>query len=206
VSENAPVPLYEAGQSFQRAERAESEKEQRHYAYLTEKQTEQAIAEAKQKGDQQKIARLGRERQQVQLQAREQEAARAGERARMAEQRLQEAKSKVTVTMGDVMFKANEATLKPGALLGMDNVATMLQQHPNRQVTIEGHTDSTGSAAYNQQLSTARADAVRNALVERGVSPDRIVTRGLGESFPVASNETASGRQLNRRIDITVTG
>lgn len=233
VVSNAPVTLHEAAQSLEKAERAENEEQQRHYAYLAQKQTEQAVFEANQKAAEQNIAELGQERQQVQLRAREQEATRAREQAQLAQQQAQTAEQQaalarqqaiqletelselkarqtregnVMLTLTDIMFAVNQAVLNPGAMLSLDKLANILQQNPNEKIYIEGHTDSTGTAAYNQQLSTARANAVRQALMERGVSADRIIARGLGESFPVASNQTQAGRQLNRRVDIIVTG
>jgi outer membrane protein OmpA-like peptidoglycan-associated protein len=112
----------------------------------------------------------------------------------------------VMLTVPDVMFATNQATLAPGAMLAIDKPGDILKQNPNEKVYIEGHTDNTGSAQYNQQLSTARANAVREALIQQGVSPDRITAQGLGESFPVATNETQAGRQMNRRVDIVITG
>jgi outer membrane protein OmpA-like peptidoglycan-associated protein len=76
--------------------------------------------------------------------------------------------------------------------------------HPERRLLIEGHTDSLGPDTYNLSLSTLRAEAVRDALVSRGVDTSRITTEGLGEAYPVASNDTAGGRQENRRVEIVI--
>jgi OmpA-OmpF porin, OOP family len=81
-----------------------------------------------------------------------------------------------------------------------------LRSHPNSRLVIEGHTDSTGSSGYNQQLSQARADAVRNYLAAQGIPMERMLARGMGEDFPAASNESAAGRQQNRRVDVFVQG
>ena len=83
-------------------------------------------------------------------------------------------------------------------------LATVLQQNPQRTVLIEGFTDSTGTAAHNQELSERRANVVRSALLEQGVAAERISTRGFGESNPIATNETAANRQLNRRVEIVL--
>jgi outer membrane protein OmpA-like peptidoglycan-associated protein len=83
-----------------------------------------------------------------------------------------------------------------------DLLADVLKQHPRHRIRIEGFADSQGSEAHNLRLSTRRALAFRDALVQRGVSADRIDTQGLGEAFPVASNRTAEGRQQNRRIEV----
>ena len=84
----------------------------------------------------------------------------------------------------------------------MQKLGDFLKQYPQRKVLIEGYTDSTGSDAFNQELSARRANAVKTALMDMGVSSERIATRGSGKAFPVASNDTASSRQLNRRVEI----
>ncbi|WP_237763243.1 OmpA family protein [Thiobacillus denitrificans] len=123
------------------------------------------------------------------------------------EQQLRELDAKQTdrgmvITLGDVLFSINKAQLSPGGVRNVQKLADFLNQYPQRKVLIEGHTDSTGSLSINQPLSERRADAVRTALVDRGISGDRIETRGYAEAYPVASNNTAAGRQLNRRVEI----
>ena len=78
----------------------------------------------------------------------------------------------------------------------------VLRDNPDLRVTVEGHTDSVGSAAYNQKLSERRAQAVKRYLVRQGIDPSRITTEGYGKSRPIASNETEEGRAKNRRADI----
>jgi outer membrane protein OmpA-like peptidoglycan-associated protein len=80
----------------------------------------------------------------------------------------------------------------------------VLQQNPQRKVLVEGFADSTGSAAHNQDLSERRANAVRGALQDLGVAAERIAVRGYGETYPVAANDTAQNRQLNRRVEIVL--
>ena len=94
--------------------------------------------------------------------------------------------------------------MKAGAQRNLEPLALFLRQNPGRNVIIEGHTDSVGSNAYNEQLSFARAEAVRSFLIQQGIDPNRITARGLGEAFPVATNETAAGRQQNRRVDVII--
>jgi outer membrane protein OmpA-like peptidoglycan-associated protein len=110
----------------------------------------------------------------------------------------------MVLTLGDVLFDTAQATLKPGALPTIDRLATFLKDSPDRSVEVEGHTDSMGSDSYNQDLSQRRADAVRQALLSRGVATDRISATGKGESAPIASNESAGGRQQNRRVEIII--
>ncbi len=104
----------------------------------------------------------------------------------------------------DVLFDVDSAVLKTGAYTELDRVATVLNKYPKTRIRIEGHTDSTGAETYNQQLSERRAESVKNALVVRGVDPARLKTIGLGESMPVAGNDTAAGRQMNRRVTMRI--
>lgn len=108
----------------------------------------------------------------------------------------------LVITLGDVLFDTNKAQLKPGATRSLQKLADFLKEYPERQAQIEGYTDSTGSAEHNQELSERRADAVRMSLVRMGISTDRIITRGYGPDSPVAGNDTPTGRQMNRRVEI----
>lgn len=123
------------------------------------------------------------------------------------EQQLKELDARQTprgmvITLGDVLFAVNKAELSAGGVRNVQKLADFLNQYPQRKVLIEGHTDSTGSRSINQPLSEQRADAVRSALVGMGIGGDRIETRGYAEAYPVASNNTAAGRQMNRRVEI----
>lgn len=108
------------------------------------------------------------------------------------------------VTFGDVLFDLNKADLKPGGLVNVNKLAQFLQESPDRKVIIEGYTDSSGSASYNQSLSERRANSVRMALVKMGVGPERIVAQGYGKEYPVADNTSNSGRAQNRRVEVTI--
>lgn len=134
-----------------------------------------------------------------------------GEQERNAElqRELQELQATQTerglvLTLGDVLFDTAQADLKPGAANSVDRLAQFMQNYPDRAVRIEGHTDARGSDETNRVLSERRANAVRDALLARGVSVNRIVAVGMGEAYPVASNETAAGMQQNRRVEIVI--
>jgi outer membrane protein OmpA-like peptidoglycan-associated protein len=106
------------------------------------------------------------------------------------------------ITLGDVLFGTDLARLNADGMRTTQKLALVLQQNPHRTVLVEGFTDSTGAALHNQELSERRADAVRIALLEQGIAAERISIQGFGESYPVAANDSASNRQLNRRVEI----
>jgi outer membrane protein OmpA-like peptidoglycan-associated protein len=108
------------------------------------------------------------------------------------------------ITLDDVLFAFDRADLQPGAQRMLDRVAELLKQHPDRDVSIEGHTDSVGSANYNQQLSEARAAAVREYLLRRGVAAERLSAVGYGKTRPIVPNDSPSARQQNRRVEIVI--
>jgi outer membrane protein OmpA-like peptidoglycan-associated protein len=110
------------------------------------------------------------------------------------------------INLSDVLFDVDKATLKPGAREKLARIAGILATHPDLRIEIEGHTDSTGSDEYNQRLSERRADSVRGYLSEQGISRAVVGTVGFGKTRPVATNGTAAGRQLNRRVEIIVSG
>jgi outer membrane protein OmpA-like peptidoglycan-associated protein len=110
----------------------------------------------------------------------------------------------VLTLRNELLFDSGQATLKPGAHKALESLAQFMRKQPEREVVIEGFTDATGAREVNRRLSAERADAVKRALVARGVEPHRIDTRGYGPAFPIASNETAVGRQLNRRVEVVI--
>jgi len=110
------------------------------------------------------------------------------------------------VNMSDVLFDTAQSTLKPGARDRLAKVAEILKSHPGLEIEIEGHTDSVGTDEYNQSLSERRAESVRSFLVMQGVPSRTMTAKGLGEGQPVASNDSASGRQQNRRVELVVAG
>ncbi len=102
----------------------------------------------------------------------------------------------------DVLFEVDSASLDSDGRTTLEDVAGVLDEYPKTAVVVQGHTDSTGSEEHNQALSERRASSVRGYLVSRGVDADRLAAVGMGEDYPVASNDSESGRQENRRVDI----
>jgi len=110
------------------------------------------------------------------------------------------------INLSDVLFDLDKASLKPGAREKLSKLTGILMAYPGPyHVQIEGYTDSTGGVEYNQKLSESRAQSVRDYLVQSGLTSERIIsTRGFGLNNPVATNDTAEGRQLNRRVEIII--
>jgi len=194
-----------------------------HLAYLAERHAEAGEARVHAMAARQDLARQQQERTQILLSAREQQAqqnaaqaeanaeqaAAAKEQLRQTQQELADLKARPTaqgptITLSDVLFDTAAATLKPGADLALDRLAGYLKAHPQTRVLIEGNTDSRGSEEYNEALSQRRADAVAAALRERGVPGSAMQTIGRGKAYPVATNDTAAGRQQNRRVEIVL--
>ena len=197
-----------------------------HLAYLSTQASKSAIALGEAKANEQKVSDASAERDRIRLEARTREAEAAKYAAQVTQSQLVAAEAQaadlqeqnralaamnakqssrgLVVTLGDMLFDTGKAELKSGATRELDNITTFLKDNPERQVMIEGFTDSVGGDAYNRGLSEQRADAVCAALISRGVDPSRIVTRGYGKEFPVGTNDDAGGRQLNRRVEVVV--
>jgi outer membrane protein OmpA-like peptidoglycan-associated protein len=201
-----------------------------HFAYLARRHAQAGEARVQAAHARAEVALAQAERNRILLAKRSQEAAeraheteearRQSEAARQqlgearhqlaeAQQQLAELHAKSTergviVTLGDVLFDNDRASLKPGADISLERLARYLTSHPQTRILVEGHTDSRGSDEYNQSLSERRAKAVADALIARGVSPDSVRAVGRGKGFPVATNDTQAGRQQNRRVDIVL--
>ncbi len=115
---------------------------------------------------------------------------------------LRETESGVVVTLGDVLFASGQAQLVEGGRSSLEEVVDLLQTEPSKKIRVEGHTDSLGDADANLVLSEQRAQAVREALISLGVASERVTAIGMGEDFPIASNEDEEGRARNRRVDV----
>jgi outer membrane protein OmpA-like peptidoglycan-associated protein len=146
---------------------------------------------------------------QAQAAAAQQQTAQLAERAARLEAILVELHAQKTergmvVTIGDVLFATDRAELNANGMATVRKLAEVMMQNPDRTVLVEGFTDSTGSSAHNQQLSERRAQAVAQALTSLGVPRERVAMRGYGEAYPVAANDSAANRQLNRRVEIVL--
>ncbi len=110
----------------------------------------------------------------------------------------------LVLTLGDVLFESGRADFKSGATSNLKKLVAFLGRYPDRTVAIEGYTDSVGSEGYNQRLSERRADSVKSYLIGQGISSIRLSASGRGESDPVAGNDSAAGRQQNRRVEVII--
>jgi outer membrane protein OmpA-like peptidoglycan-associated protein len=128
----------------------------------------------------------------------------AKQASELKELNAQQTKRGLVITLGDVLFGINKSQLKSGGMRNVKKLADFLKEYPQHNALIEGYTDSTGRAKHNQRLSEQRAAAVKTELVDAGIGSKRITTRGYGEEFPVAGNDTATSRQLNRRVEVII--
>ena len=234
VGQYAQIELKDARDTLARADKVWNsngdESEANHLAYLAQQRAAIANNTAQARQMDAQIQQSGSEADRLRLQARTREADQATQRAMSAEQRaaqqqaaassaqervgvleaqLRELEAQQTergllVTLGDVLFAFDKAELSAQAAPRLDKLAGFLAQFPERQMLIEGYTDSVGNEAYNLSLSERRAQAVRDALVERGVGSARITARGYGKAHPIADNSTPDGRAMNRRVEIVI--
>lgn len=170
---------------------------------------ERAAAEAQRLAAQQQAqrARLQAQREQERAAEIKNEATQQISRLEAELQQLQAQQTNrgwVLSVSGDVLFDVGQSVLKPGAYRSLNELAQFLRDHPEQTVVVEGYTDATGSEESNLALAQRRAEAVKQALVTQNIAPDRVMTRAFGESFPVAGNDTAAGRQLNRRVEFVI--
>lgn len=110
----------------------------------------------------------------------------------------------LVLTLGDVLFATGSARIQGGTNQNLEKLVNFLKQYPDRNVLIEGHTDNVGSAMFNQNLSRQRAESVRQFLTSRGIASRRLTVSGYGFERPVATNDTATGRQQNRRVEVVI--
>jgi outer membrane protein OmpA-like peptidoglycan-associated protein len=199
-AENARLLAMAEGE---RAAKAKKEAEEaRSLASAEAERATRAKAEAEAKAREAEQARLA-------ARAEAEKAARAKAEADQLTKELSDLKAKQTergiiLTIGDVLFATGKADLSPEAMRSVDKLVEFLQKYTNRNVLIEGHTDSVGSDEFNLTLSQKRADSLKEALTGKGVEEKRITTIGYGKKYPVASNDTASGKQQNRRVEVSI--
>jgi outer membrane protein OmpA-like peptidoglycan-associated protein len=110
----------------------------------------------------------------------------------------------LVLTLGDTLFATGKSEIKSGATANLDRLGDFLTEYPDRSASIEGFTDSVGSEDSNQVLSEHRAESVKRYLIRQGVQSERLSSAGRGENAPVADNESAEGRQQNRRVEVTI--
>jgi outer membrane protein OmpA-like peptidoglycan-associated protein len=225
AQQSAGKDLEAARKSLQDAEMALQQKQPPavvdHYAYVAKRHAEAGEARVSEAHSRQEVARAQDDRNKILMDSRTREAMNAQSQAEAAknqtaaaqaqlanaQQQLADLQAKqtdrgVVVTLGDVLFDTGQATLKPGANLALNRLSTFLSSNPQTKVLIEGHTDGRGGDDYNIGLSERRARAVATELESRGISADQVQTLGRGKAYPVASNDTAEGRQQNRRVEI----
>jgi outer membrane protein OmpA-like peptidoglycan-associated protein len=186
----------QAAQSQAQAQQAQQAQQQ---AEQARQQAELSQQQAAQQAQQAELARQQAENDKAQM------------RARMLQQLNQVLQTRdsargLIVNMPDVLFDTGKADLKPSARERLAKVAGILIAYPDIHVEIDGYTDSTGSLEFNERLSQQRAEAVRSYLSSQGVNSSTITTQGFGPSQPIASNDTATGRQQNRRVELVVSG
>jgi OmpA-OmpF porin, OOP family len=181
VVEDAPIALRDAEQALAQVDQAvregADEEEVDHLAYIAEQKAAIAEAQAVEQSTQKQL---------------------------LEQLRAERTERGLVVTLEDVLFKVGGADLEPGAQMELLRLAEYLKRNPDRNVLIEGHTDSTGSAERNLWLSQLRAQSVESFLVVHGVAADRVRAVGYGETRPEAPNDTAAGRQQNRRVEIVI--
>lgn len=224
LGSRAPLAIKEADAAVSIAEQPQADKDLGAYrVYLADRKvaTARALAETRFAEDQR--AALSAKRESARLEARTNEADAAKDQAataRMAaassqqeaaemQRQIDALQAKVTdrgivLTLGDVLFESGRADLKAGAAGNLSKLVAFLTQYPERVVTIEGYTDSIGGDDYNQALSQRRADSVRSYLVRAGIESGRLTAAGMGKNDPVAGNDSAIGRQQNRRVAVII--
>lgn len=228
VSKYSALDLQAAKDELQAAESAQMKHDEAGVAqpaYLAAQTARLAQLKASAKADDARVAAGQADRDKIQLNARTNEV----DSAKLARDQATQARDQATqkasdlqaevdalkakptdrglvLTLGDVLFDTGKAELNPGATRNLDQLVQFLTEHGDRRVEIDGYTDSIGTDSFNLDLSQRRADSVKSVLVTRGIDSSRIVSRGYGKEFGVASNSDAGGRQLNRRVEIVIGG
>jgi outer membrane protein OmpA-like peptidoglycan-associated protein len=217
LSGRVPLAIKDADAAVLAAEKPEADAQlASHRVFMADRKVETARAQAEERLAEDQRAGLGQQAERARLESRTHEADAAKADAASSEQRAATLQKQLddlqalptdrglVLTLGDTLFTSGNADLKATAAGNLDKLVAFLGEYPNRNALIEGYTDSVGSEDYNQSLSQRRAESVKAYLVKRGIGSTRLVASGNGESSPVAGNESAAGRQENRRVEIII--
>ena len=231
LASRAPVEIKEAETAVKAAEvPREDEKYAKHLVLIADHKVDiaQARAQSRQYEDQRQALSEESERARLDSRTREADMARTDARSARADAAIarsdadaatlesevlqkqiaklnaRETDRGLVVTLGDLLFETGKSDLKGGAAGNLDKLAAFLNEYPDRTVLIEGHTDDVGSDDSNFNLSQRRANSVQSYLVGEGVEANRLSTSGMGEGSPVAGNDTVTGRQQNRRVEVII--
>lgn len=227
VVSQAPTALEEAEEQFEIIDNLKKNGASKtlinHHAYIARQKVAYAHQMAVLNAKQDELAQVEQEHQMLVAQVQQAEsraAERMAERARiqaeearqqseMLANKLSELEAERTerglvVNLRNVLFESGNATIRPGAEDNLARLSRFLIEYPERKIMVEGFTDNTGSDEINQTLSEKRAEAVKQALVAFGIEPNRIMTRGYGSQYAIAENNSAAGRQQNRRVEVVI--
>ena len=212
LATRAPVAIKEAEMAVVAAEQPRSSKDMEqgvHLVYIADRKVDIAQAQAQTRMFEDQRELLSAQREDARLDSRTLEADLAHQetddlKAQIAELNARETERGLVITLGDLLFETDRAELKGGTANHLDKLAQFLNRHPDRNVIIEGYTDNIGSEDYNFDLSQRRAESVRGYLMSQGIDTSRMSASGKGEGSPVASNNDATGRQMNRRVEVVI--
>jgi outer membrane protein OmpA-like peptidoglycan-associated protein len=231
LATRAPVAMKEADSAVRDAEQPQVDKDLGAYrVYMADRKVDTARAQAETSFAEDQRVTLSAERDKARLDARTREAdvakgqvasargdanaaqaaaASSEQQAAELQRQIDALQAKATdrglvLTLGDVLFATGRADLKSGASGNLNKLVAFLNKYPDRTVVIEGYTDNVGSEDYNQALSERRADSVKSYLAEQGIGAMRLSAAGKGESDAVGSNDSATGRQQNRRVEVII--
>ncbi|MDD5579687.1 MAG: OmpA family protein [Methylobacter sp.] len=209
VTAKAPVALYDAEKALKQAENSwsndEDEKEVSHLSYLAKRKAEIAKYTADRNMAEDQLTAMKEDSQKALLKSKtEKVQSLEDELMKMKEYNPQKTNRGLVLTLGDVLFATGKAELNSGSQNNLYQLTTFLRENPDRNILIEGYTDSVGSEDMNLRLSLRRADSVAGFLAANGIERGRIVTKGYGEAYPKDSNDTVTGRQYNRRVELIV--
>jgi outer membrane protein OmpA-like peptidoglycan-associated protein len=231
LATRAPVAMKEADNAVRVAEQPQADKELAAYrVYLADRKVDIARAQAETSLAEDQRTALSAQRERARLDARTREAdaahlaaansehqadaanlaaANSQQQAAELQRQIEVLQARPTdrglvLTLGDVLFETGRSGLKMGATGNLNKLVAFLNEYPDRTALIEGYTDSVGTEDYNQGLSERRADSVKSYLVGEGIGTTRLSASGRGERDPVASNDSAAGRQQNRRVEVII--